>query len=934
MASYKVMTVVTLLTLLTPECHSQMDVCGRAVLNSKIIGGQDASAGSWPWQAALLIHGKSFCGGSLINSEWVLTAAHCFPSTDPNNVKVYLGAQSFVSSNPNVVIRMVTQVIKHPNYTLYTTSDNDITLLKLSSPVNFTNFILPVCLAASDSTFYSGTKIWITGWGVTEDGDMSNNLREAEVPIVGNRQCSCDYGFNSITENMMCAGLRAGGKDTCQGDSGGPMVIKQNGRWVQGGITSFGTGCAVPEVPGVYTRVSQYQSWIKSQITSNQPGFVTFTSNGTDSDLNVTCPTLSPIVPVPAEPTAQLCGKSPINPRIIGGQDTIQGYWPWQAIVAGSSAICGGSLINNQWVLTAAHCSPSNDIKNMLVVLGRHRYLIPTNPEMTVGVTKIINHPRYVASTGNNDISLLKLSSPVNFTNYILPVCLAASDSTYYSGTSTWVSGWGDIGSGVPLPAPYNLREVEVPVVGNRQCNCDYGVGTITDNMMCAGVPAGGKGPCQGDDGGPLVSKQNSRWILGGLVSSRSDCGKPNLPGVFTRVSQYQSWINSQITSDPPGFFNFTSNGTDSDLSVNCTGLQPPPTTAPQITLSPTDPPPTGLPPTTPPPTGLPPTTPTPTSLPPTTPPPTSLPPTTPTPTILSLTKTTLQHTPLSPATLPPTITAKPVVCGQAPLSSRILGRSTVATAGEWPWMVSLQKNGSHVCGGTLVAVESVLSNADCFSNSQRASDWTVVLGRLKQNGSNPFEVTLNVTNITLSNLTGSNVAVLRLATPPTLSNYIQPICLDNGRNVSVGSKCWAAGWSSGRGGVEAVLKEIQTSVVTCENISSGSICTSAFTLEQGASGGPLMCKQDGSWFQEAVLSVDSSTTKTRAAMMVFRRVRQFQTFLLQTMGGPLSPASTNHSASSTTLITTLTTSRGLPAQSASFISHLFVFSVCLHFFM
>uniref|UniRef100_A0A3Q1IWK7 Peptidase S1 domain-containing protein n=1 Tax=Anabas testudineus TaxID=64144 RepID=A0A3Q1IWK7_ANATE len=453
-----------------------------------------------------------------------------------------------------------------------------------------------------------------------------------------------------------------------------------------------------------------------------------------------------------------------------------------------------------------------------------------------------IVHPSYNNQTHDNDIYLLQLASPVTFTNYIQPICLATSGSTFYNGTDSWVTGWGTTSTST---ISTDLREVSVPIVGNRQCNCDYGVGRITDNMICAGLSAGGKDSCQGDSGGPMVSKQSTRCIQCGIASFGEGCALPNFPGVYTRVSQYQSWINSTITSNQPGFITFTSTGTDSDLSVSCEGLPPPPTTTTTTTIT-------------------------------------------------------------------TTTTPKPVVCGQAPMNSRILGGSP--TAGMWPWMVSLQRNGSHVCGGTLVAVDYVLSDANCFSSSSRPSDWTAVLGQLKQNGSNPFEVTLNVTNITLSNLTGSNVALLHLGSQPTLSNYIQPICLDNGQTFTVGSTCWAAGWSSGRGGGETGLLQIHKEVFICFSV-------------QGDSGGPLMCKLGSSWYQAAVLtlSTNNATNQTRATSNnVFTKLSTFDNFLLKILGNFLSPGSSSN--------TTTTATGGGTAH--SFFALLFILIMSLHLFL
>ncbi|XP_036067226.1 tryptase gamma, partial [Oryzias melastigma] len=150
---------------------AQTDVCGKAALNTKaetrIVGGQAAAAGSWPWQARLTIRG-ALCGGSLINSQWILSAAHCFSSTSTSNVVVYLGETS-IDNSPNSVSKTVSQIIVHPNYNSQS-QDNDVSLVKLSSSVTFNNYISPVCLAAAGSDFPGGTTAWVTGFGTLSSG--------------------------------------------------------------------------------------------------------------------------------------------------------------------------------------------------------------------------------------------------------------------------------------------------------------------------------------------------------------------------------------------------------------------------------------------------------------------------------------------------------------------------------------------------------------------------------------------------------------------------------------------------------------------------------------------------------------------------------------------------------------------------------------------
>ncbi|XP_045898078.1 prostasin-like, partial [Micropterus dolomieu] len=152
-------------------CAEGTPVCGKPPLNTKIVGGQVATPGSWPWQASLRTSGSHFCAGTLINNQWVLTTAKCCARSgvSTSTLTVYLGLQSLQGINPNQVSRTVSQIIIHPNF-ISGNIDNDICLLKLSSPVTFTIYIQPVCLAATGSTYYKGTVSWSTGWGNVGSG--------------------------------------------------------------------------------------------------------------------------------------------------------------------------------------------------------------------------------------------------------------------------------------------------------------------------------------------------------------------------------------------------------------------------------------------------------------------------------------------------------------------------------------------------------------------------------------------------------------------------------------------------------------------------------------------------------------------------------------------------------------------------------------------
>uniref|UniRef100_F6ZZF3 Transmembrane protease serine n=1 Tax=Monodelphis domestica TaxID=13616 RepID=F6ZZF3_MONDO len=241
-----------------------------------------------------------------------------------------------------------------------------------------------------------------------------------------------------------------------------------------------------------------------------------------------------------------LTAASTTDRIVMGTSAALTGEWPWQTSLQLKDAghQCGGSLISNTWIVTAAHCfQKTKNPKEWFVTFGTT--IIPPLAKRNVGT--IIVHEKYNNITHENDIALLQLAEQIEYSNDIQRVCLPESYIKLPPQTSVFVTGFGSIVD--DGPTQNILRQARVETISTEVCNrTDVYNGLIKKGMLCAGFMEGKVDACKGDSGGPLVYPDHRDiWYLIGIVSWGESCALPKRPGVYTQVTQYLNWINSKI---------------------------------------------------------------------------------------------------------------------------------------------------------------------------------------------------------------------------------------------------------------------------------------------------------------------------------------------------------------------------------------------------
>eukprot|EP00079_Xenopus_tropicalis_P032680 XP_017946451.1 PREDICTED: acrosin-like [Xenopus tropicalis] len=265
--------------------------CGKRPLikdsqrNSRIVGGVNSQPGAWPWLVSIQAWRGSdygyghFCGGTILNNQWILTAAHCLIDykTTFDTIRVVIGARKLSKLGSETQIRKVKQLILHEKYLREGKHSYDIGLILLDEPIKFNDYTQRACLPSASLNVAQKTNCYVAGWGVLEEKEIAaaDILQEAGVFFINKELCNSKEWYNGkVYPYNLCAGHKEGKIDSCQGDSGGPLMCKRktSNDYIVVGVTSWGIGCARKQRPGIYISTQYFNEWIESKITKKAEG--------------------------------------------------------------------------------------------------------------------------------------------------------------------------------------------------------------------------------------------------------------------------------------------------------------------------------------------------------------------------------------------------------------------------------------------------------------------------------------------------------------------------------------------------------------------------------------------------------------------------------------------------------------------------------------
>lgn len=506
---------------------------------------------------------EHFCGGTLISTWFVLTAAQCVFGLELADMVIIVGVNYLNESINQENIFYPQNYVYHPSFNRTSLeSGNDIALIKLSQTVKLNSKVSIICMPATINDFNNLIdKFGVTlGWGSQgAQNDLSINLHQAKLDVVNSSLCS-DYKYNS--NSTYCAFDVFFMNSICYGDEGGPLLFNLNDQWYLYGIASFfnlnSESLCDPLQPQFFTSVPYYLNWIS------------YNKFALENNLTTQAVTTTTQTVITTTPSYLNCGIPSVNStfsransqsRIYKGQDAIKNSWPWMVSLRrfdGTNVLnhfCGGALISQSEILTSAKCVFSLKPSDLVAIVGAHYLNQTLTQENIYFVLGIYSHPLFNSSnlTLGNNIAIITLTQAINLSPLVSTICLPSSPDNFYDVYNKVVvtTGWGSFNLNETVSN--TLQQTTLKIFNNDPTSL-CSLYSYDENSYCAidSIKIRSSNICFYDQGGPLIFYFEGQWYLYGIasyfVSNEINRCNTSQPSFFTGVSDYLDWIDDPVS--------------------------------------------------------------------------------------------------------------------------------------------------------------------------------------------------------------------------------------------------------------------------------------------------------------------------------------------------------------------------------------------------